>query len=117
MWPVLPDLSDLDEINTINTIDDNSLDASRHGKHFDLKEGKSRPLDSWDREGSQDVVGNEDDTDFNGPLYSDQEQVNIFIHYQTYRNKIYRRYRLINILIICFDSLLDLIARGDRLID
>ena len=60
-------------MNTIDGVDANanSLDVGRH-----LKEGKPRPLDSWDRQESQDVVGNEDDVDFNGPLYSDQEQVN-----------------------------------------
>ena len=82
VWPVLPEVSDLLEINTIDSMDSNDLDVGRHGKHLNLKEGKSRPLDSWDRDESKDVVGNEDNFDLNGPLYSDQEQVK-HLHYST----------------------------------
>jgi len=74
VWPVLPEAGDDDPDDIIagNSLDGGS--TGRHGKFFDLKQGKSRPLDSWTREESQDVVGNEDDSLFNGPLYSDQEQ-------------------------------------------
>jgi len=75
VWPVLPEAGDDDPDDIIagNSLDGGS--TGRHGKFFDLKQGKSRPLDSWTREESQDVVGNEDDSLFNGPLYSDQEQL------------------------------------------
>ena len=77
VWPVLPEAGDDDPDDIIagNSLDGGS--TGRHGKFFDLKQGKSRPLDSWTREESQDVVGNEDDSLFNGPLYSDQEQVTV----------------------------------------